>query len=111
MEISKKKQDGVLILALKGRLDTLASPAFDKEMSDLLAANEHRLLIDFSQLDFISSSGLRVFIAVARELKALQGRMVLCGLNPHVKEVFDITGFTQLLTIVPAQAEAVKELL
>jgi len=111
MEILKTKQQGVLILALKGRLDTLASPAFEKEMFDLLAAKEDRLLIDCAGLDFISSSGLRVFIALARELKALQGRMVLCGLNPQVKEVFDITGFTQLLAIVPSQAEAIKELL
>jgi len=110
MEISQHKENGVAVLTLKGRLDTLASPILEKKLCDLITETECRFLVDFSQLDFISSSGLRVLLLVAKQLKCVHGKIILCGLHKNVKEVFDIAGFSQLFKIFPSQNEAMKEL-
>jgi len=110
MEITQAKESGIVILELKGRLDTLASSSLEKRLSDLIGGKEHKLALDFSQLDFISSSGLRVLLAAGKQLKSVRGKMVLCGLKDHVKEVFDVAGFTILFSMFPSREEAVKEL-
>jgi anti-anti-sigma factor len=109
MEIMQEKQNEIIILELKGRLDTLSSTELEKKLSDLIAENEHKLVLDFSQLDFISSSGLRVLLAAGKQLKNAHGKMVLCALNDHVKEVFDVAGFTMLFSLFPSPEVAVKE--
>lgn len=110
MEISQRKQNGIAIVELKGKLDTLACPELEKKLCDIITETECRFLVDFSQLDFISSSGLRVLLIVAKQLKCANGKIVLCGLKKNIKEVFDIAGFSQLFKIFPSQAEAANEL-
>jgi anti-sigma B factor antagonist len=110
MEIAQAEQDGVVVLELKGRLDTLSSSELEKKLSDLIAQKEHKFVLDFSQLDFISSSGLRVLLAAGKQLKSVSGKMVLCALKEHVKEVFDVAGFTMLFSIFPSKEIALKEL-
>ena len=110
MEITQAKQNGIVILELKGRLDTLSSSLLEKKLSDLIGEKEHKLSLDFSQLDFISSSGLRVLLAAGKQLKSVRGKMALCGLKEHVKEVFDVAGFTMLFHMFSSQEEAIKGL-
>jgi anti-sigma B factor antagonist len=110
MEIRLQKKDDLAILELTGRLDTLTSPVLEKSLLDLIADNERQLIIDFSQLNYISSVGLRVFLIASKQLKTVHGRMVLCGQSEAVKGVFDMTGFSQLFKIFPSQDEAIKEI-
>ena len=110
MEIMQAKENGVVVLKLKGRLDTLSSSTLERKLSDLIGKKEHRLVLDFSQLEFISSSGLRVLLTAGKQLKSIRGKMVLCMLKDHVKEVFDVVGFTVLFSIFPSEKEAIKEL-
>lgn len=110
LEILMQKTDGITTLELKGRLDSLSSPVLEKQLLDLIASNERQLIIDFSQLSYISSVGLRVFIVASRQLKSANGRLVLCGQSAEVKGIFDITGFSQLFKIVASQKEAQKEI-
>ena len=110
MEITQAKQNDVVILKLEGRLDTLTSISLEKKLQDLIAQKEHQLVIDFSQLDFISSSGLRVLLMAGKQLKRVKGKIALYSLEPHVKEVFDIAGFTVLFHMFPSQEAAMKEL-
>ena len=64
------------------------------------------LVLDFAALDYISSAGLRMVLVVAKRLKGEGGQLVLSGMQPHVREVFDISGFLAILNVEPTRAEA-----
>ena len=109
MDIKQLNHDEIIILELKGRLDTLSSTKLEKKLSDLIAAKKGKLVLDFSQLEFISSSGLRVLLAAGKQLKSFRGKIVLCSLKEHVKEVFDVAGFTILFSLQPTREAALQE--
>lgn len=98
MNISKQLDNGCLTLVLQGRLDTTTAPLFEQELQNDLDGVT-MLCLDFAQLDYISSAGLRVLLVSQKRMNQRQGSMVLCHVNETIKEVFDITGFSDLLTI------------
>lgn len=85
----------------KGRLDSNACPAFEAEIVGALNAGNQRVLFDFSQLDYISSAGLRVVLMAAKRLRESGGKMALCSLNEMIREVFEVSGFDRILDIQP----------
>ena len=97
MEIRGKKEDQTLSLALVGRLDTTTAPELEarlkREIDDVT-----RLDLDFKELEYLSSAGLRVLLA-AQKIMNKQGTMVIHNVNETIMEVFDVTGFTDILTI------------
>ena len=93
-----KKQDGTnLEIALEGRLDTMTAPELEKELNASLDAAE-TLTLDFANLDYISSAGLRVLLS-AHKVMSTKGGMKVTHANEIVKEVFEVTGFADILTI------------
>lgn len=97
MKIVKQTVGSALTIALIGRLDTTTSPELEREIkSNISEVTE--LFFDFSELEYISSAGLRVLLA-AQKIMNKQGRMVVRHVNEAVLEVFDITGFSDILTI------------
>ena len=97
MTIEKKIENEKVILAMSGRLDTLTAPELEKELdSDLENCKE--LILDMTELEYISSAGLRVILK-AQKLMNSKGFMKLTGVNESVMEVFEITGFSDILTI------------
>lgn len=97
MEILKEKNDSTLILSLVGRLDTVTAPDLEAEL-DASADDITELILDFEQLDYISSAGLRVLLAAQKRMNR-QGKMIVRNVNADIKEVFEITGFCDILTI------------
>lgn len=97
MEIVKKQDGANLNLALIGRLDTTTAPALEAELQASTAGVE-LLAFDFEKLEYISSAGLRVILG-AQKIMNKQGKMVIRNVCPDVMEVFDITGFVDILTI------------
>jgi anti-anti-sigma factor len=69
-----------------------------------------RLVVDLSQLDYVSSSGLRVFILAAKRLQTVGGKIVLCSMKDQVRQVFDLAGFSSMLSIYGSRDEAIKGL-
>ena len=110
MEIIQTEKDGIVIVGLQGRLDTNTSVSLEKDLLKLAREASHRIVIDLSELEFISSSGLRVLLTAGKQSKRVSGRIVLCGLTDHVQQVFDVAGFTMLFTIYPAQEDALTSL-
>ncbi|MGM9548500.1 MAG: STAS domain-containing protein [Faecousia sp.] len=97
MKITKKTAGSALTIALSGRLDTTTSPELEREIkSDISQVTE--LSFDFTELEYISSAGLRVLLT-AQKIMNKQGRMVIRHVSEAVLEVFDITGFSDILTI------------
>lgn len=95
MTIDKTLEDKVLTVAVGGRLDTQTSP-------ELEAALEYdgveKLVLDFAELDYLSSAGLRVLLAAQKTMDK-QGKMIIKNVNDTIMEVFEITGFADILTI------------
>ena len=97
MTITKNKNDNFLTLKLEGRLDTTTAPQLESELSENLNGVTE-LTIDFAELSYISSAGLRVLLATQKRMNK-QGSMKLINVNDIVMEVFEITGFVDILTI------------
>ena len=106
MEILVTESGDVRILSFQGNLDTNTSPQAESEINGLIEAGSQKLLINFEKLDYISSAGLRILLATAKKLKVSQGDLKICCLNETVQEVFDISGFSSILTVSNDQDEA-----
>ena len=98
------------ILMPGGRLDTAAAPAFELEMVAATKSGTLRLLIDLANLVYVSSAGLRVLLKAAKQLRAMDGRIALCGLQPQVAEVFAISGFGAIVPVYPDRESALAAL-
>ena len=105
MELSSKIITGCLVISITGELDTTTSPELDA-----LLAKENRsarnILFSLGGMDYISSVGLRTFLANLKKVKAAGGRMALAELNEEVREVFDMAGFSALFEIYPSLSDA-----
>lgn len=97
MTINKQQDGKALKIALEGRLDTTTSPQLEKELDASLGAADS-LIFDFSKLEYISSAGLRVLLS-AHKTMSKKGGMKVTHVNEIVQEVFDVTGFADILTI------------
>lgn len=97
MQINKTKNDSNLTLALSGRLDTNTAPLLEAELGNGLDGVTD-LVLDFANLEYISSAGLRVILSAQKEMNA-RGKMVIKNVCADIMDVFDITGFSDILTI------------
>lgn len=97
MTIAKTSEGTKLTLALEGRLDTTTAPQLEAEVKGALTGVTE-LVMDFSQLEYLSSAGLRVILA-AQKLMNRQGTLVIRHVNETIMEVFEVTGFSDILTI------------
>lgn len=109
MEITEKKQNGIYIFSLQGRLDSNTSPLLEKKIFDAIQNGELNLIVDFETLDYISSAGWRVLLKAAQQLKRSQGKITICAMKDYIKEVFEIAGFSALLPVSPTIDDAFKE--
>ena len=99
MEVTEKKQNGISILGLLGRLDSNTSLDFEKKLFEVIEDGNKSVIVDFAGLDYISSAGIRVMLKTTKDLKRIEGNIVLCALQDYVREVFDIAGFDGYLNI------------
>ena len=96
MTISKNQDGNNLVIALEGRLDTTTSPDLEKELKESLDGIES-LTFDLGALDYISSAGLRVLLSAQKTMNK-QGDMVVKNVSEEIMEVFEVTGFSDILT-------------
>lgn len=97
MQIIKNQDGTTLTIAIEGRLDTATAPNFENEIRDSLDGIE-TLILDFYNLEYVSSAGLRV-ILTAQKIMNQQGNMKIQNVNEDIMDVFEITGFSDILTI------------
>ncbi len=96
MKTSIKEQNGELIAFLEGRLDTAASAQTEQELQPLNECQGLNVVFDCNQLEYISSSGLRIFLSILKTAKAKGSRVFITGMNADIQKVFTMTGFTNL---------------
>ena len=97
MTINQNKNGSKLVLAVEGRLDTTTAPQLESEIKSSISGITE-LEFDFSKLDYISSAGLRVLLS-AQKIMNKQGSMIIHGASEDLMEIFDVTGFIDILTI------------
>lgn len=97
MTISKSAEGSKLTLVVEGRLDTTTAPELENEIKSSVA-DVTELVLDFKELQYISSAGLRVLLS-AQKIMNKQGSMVVTHVNEDINEIFEVTGFSDLLTI------------
>lgn len=109
-EIKTKELDEVHFINVIGEIDAGSSIYLDNAIKDAVDKSVKRIAVDLSELSYISSAGLGVFISHLDEFDSVEVKMVLFGVSESVKEVFLILGLEKLLTIVETQEEAIKSL-
>ena len=97
LNITKTADNEKTVFSLGGRLDTITSPELEKELKDSLDGVK-TLVLDFAELSYISSAGLRVLLS-AQKVMNRQGEMKITRVNDTIREIFEVTGFTEILTI------------
>jgi anti-sigma B factor antagonist len=97
MTINTIKDGGIVTIALSGRLDTTTAPQLEAELADALKGVA-LLIFDLSDLEYLSSAGLRVILAAQKRMN-IQGKMIVRHANETIMEIFTVTGFTDILTI------------
>jgi anti-sigma B factor antagonist len=110
MEVKQTKNNDVDIVQITDRLDSNTSAQCEEQLVSIIDSGNKKMVIDFSQLEYISSAGLRVLLLAAKKLKSVDGRIVIAALKPHIREVFDIAGFSSIFTIKGSIDEAMTEM-
>ena len=106
MEIRQETRGAVVLLTPVGRLDNDSSTDLELALADLAAAGARHFVVDLTQIGYVSSAGLRVLTVAAKKAEADKGSMRLAGLNPQVRQTFDLAGFSKLFQIFPTAAAA-----
>ncbi len=105
-----EQKEGIAIAQISGRIDSTTASAFQGALESGLHGDNRIVVLDFEQVNYISSAGLRVIVAIARQLREQGVKLALCSLSKPVYEVFSVSGFDQLIAIRSSQVEALGEL-
>jgi len=108
MNTKKEKIGNFSVLKIKGRIDTIHSSALENEVNQLFDSGEKNLIFNCSGMDYISSSGLRVFLVAQKKVISINGKLYLCNMQPAIQEIFRISGFSTLFRIFDTQEEALE---
>jgi anti-sigma B factor antagonist len=110
MEINEERKADVVILGLSGKLDATTAKTFEDKILAEIDSGGRRFVIDLSQLEYVSSSGLRVLLLAAKRLQNADGKIVLCSMKDHIRQLFDLAGLSSILSIYGSRDEAIKSL-
>jgi anti-anti-sigma factor len=110
MKIAHQEKDGVICFEIEGRLDAESAQEAETMVKAVLKQGPRRLLFDLSKMDYISSAGLRVILMAVKELRNKQGKLVLCGLTPYVKEIFDVSNFSSIIPITDSVETGLRQM-
>ena len=109
MELNIKKVDNVVVIYLSGRLDVHLSAEIEKEINNIIQTEKQaHLLLNLKDVEYMSSSGLRIFVSTMRVLKESKRKLKLCEMNSAVKKIFEVVELMDMFDIFDSEAEALK---
>ena len=110
MELQKKSQDGTTIFKLIGNLDAISAPDTGKEILHYIDDGNASIVMDLSDLEYISSAGLQTILRITRKIKEIDGKLALAALSSNVADVIELSGFTLFLSIFDTVEAALDSL-
>ena len=106
MDLTTERQDGVLSAEVNGRIDGTTAIAFEQAIKTAIEESDHALILDFKNLLYISSAGLRAILLIAKNLRQQNAKFALCSMSDQIREVFEISGFDKIVSIYGSRADA-----
>ena len=110
LEVNAIKENEVVIVKLLGNLDTNTAPDAETEINKWLEKGELKMIISLEKTNYVSSAGLRIFLATAKKITASGGVLKLCSANDVVQEILDISGFSTILDIKKTEEDALNDI-
>jgi anti-sigma B factor antagonist len=109
MEVTEARADGTTTMRIVGRVDASVAQQLERKVMDMGSRDDH-VVVDLQDMDYVSSAGLRVFIALAKQARSRNRKVALCAMQEDVREVFEITGLVELFAIHDSAEDAVAAL-
>jgi anti-anti-sigma factor len=106
LTISPARQAEFMVISLVGRIDASNSKDLEEQCLELISSGETKMVFDLTEVNYVSSAALRVFLLAAKRISAAKGSVRLCGLSTTLQDVFDISGFSKLFVITVTLQEA-----
>ncbi len=106
---SHPQKNDITLLIVKGHIDTVTAPEFDKHLRSLLSANKFKLIVDLKDVQYISSAGWGIFIRELKYIRKQKGDLVLAGMQSEVGDIYDTLGFASMLKAYPDVETAVEK--
>jgi len=103
-------EDDIRILSINGHVDASNAKALEDEFEKIIADGKSKIVVNFKEVAYISSAGLRVFLSVVKKLKTLSGELMLCEMSENVNRIFKLAGFTRIFRIVTTEDESLAHL-
>lgn len=110
MDLQTQEEGKTIVVMISGRLDAVTAPEYEKSIRDMIDGGNSEFVVDFDQLDYISSAGLRALLLMAKLLKEKGGQVCFANVKGNVRSVFKMSGFTSLFKIENSVAEALTAL-
>jgi len=110
MDIVITKIKDIVVVSLEGKLDSTTAPLAEAEINKLLEQKVPKMVVSLKETSYVSSAGLRVFLATAKQMTAAGDAVKFCSPNDIVQEILDISGFTAILDVKATQEEAINDL-
>lgn len=106
--LKEEIKNGVLVLKISGRLDAITTPSIERKIFEQIHQGHTKILIDFSELDYLSSAGMRMLLSITKKLKNV-GKVILCSVNDNVLDVLKMSGFDRVLDIENTEEIALRK--
>lgn len=110
MDLQTTIENNATVVTISGRLDAVTAPEYEKKIREMIAGGANDFVVDFAQLDYISSAGLRALLLMAKLLKEKNGNVCFANVNGNVRSVFEMSGFASLFKMEDSVAEALATL-
>lgn len=110
VEIDAKQEGDILVVRMEGRMDAVAAPEAEVKVTGMVEDSGVKLLFDWEGIEYLSSAGIRMLLSVSKKVREKKGKMVLCNVTDNVMDVFKMSGFDHVLTIVPDRAAGMAAL-
>ena len=109
MKIDHEREEGVLTAKVTGRIDGSNALEFEKTFKEIVNDDDRIVILDFEKLAYISSAGLRVILLIAKTLRKKEAKFALCSLSDSINEVFQISGFDQIISVYATREDALSK--
>ena len=106
MEIKQEKKGDVTVMNVSGRLDATTATELEASLVPVIEESGEKIVLNLEGLEYISSAGLRILLLGMKMVKKISGKMVICEMRDHIREIFEIAGFLPIFTIVATEEDA-----